>query len=70
MLDREYEKHESFGMLQISRANRPETYLFGSSIAHSNTIVMRIHKGYLSRGLNKDWFGHNEELIEIAEQLV
>jgi hypothetical protein len=60
------QEHESFGMLQFSRlsSNKGQS-LFGSSIEHSNTIALRLHKGTVERGLNTDWYYAGRELFEV-----
>jgi hypothetical protein len=59
-------KHESFGMLQISRVSvSPPTNLYGSSIKHGNTIMLRIHEGSKRRDLNRDWYSANKLLVEV-----
>lgn len=66
-MDNEDIKHESYGMLQISRVNcGAGNPLFGSSIKHSNMIELSIHEGYLNRHLNRDWFHAGKRIITIA----
>ena len=59
MIDSTTEKHESYGMIEMSRttSSRGEN-LFGSSIKHQNTIHIRISPAEVDRKLNQDWF-HN-----------
>lgn len=59
-------KHESYAMLQISRVscNKGQN-LFGSSIKHSNTIMLRIKEAKMDRHLNRDWYYGGKEYIEI-----
>lgn len=52
--DIKIEKHESFGALQISRRQHSTT-LFGSSIKHNHTIVLRITSAEMQRNLHSDW---------------
>lgn len=60
------EKHESYGMLQICRTHGGERHLFGSSIAHQDTVRLSVHPGSLIRDLNYDWYhASNKSLIEI-----
>lgn len=48
--------HPSYGMLSFSRtAGTGKRNLFGSSIKHGNTIVMKLSHARLERGLNQDW---------------
>lgn len=61
----EEDKHESYGMLDFSRVQGGPTHLFGSSIAHSNTIRMRVSKGHVDRHLSQNWYHSGDEFIEI-----
>jgi len=53
--DNEEIKHESFGVIQISRISGAESNLFGSSIEHQHTIMLRIHPAKVIRNLSRDW---------------
>lgn len=57
------EEHESFGVLNISRAqvsgNIP---LFGSSIEHHNVIMIEVKTAYRDRHLHADWI-HSDKLL-------
>jgi len=59
-------KHESFGLLSISRiqSNKPIS-LFGSFIEHQNTIKLRIKKAEEHRDLNQNWYFGTNTLLEI-----
>jgi len=59
------EEHESFGMIAAHRTNGGHGNLFGSSIAHYNTIRISIKRADKRRHLNSDWFHGKEELIEV-----
>jgi len=50
-------EHDSFAMVEISRfsGNRGKN-LFGSSIKHNNTIILKIAPAKINRHLNRDWF--------------
>ncbi len=50
------DKHESYGLLQLSRKQGPSTALFGSSIMHENTISLRVTPAETNRDINKDRF--------------
>jgi predicted transcriptional regulator len=65
MEDRKYEKHESYGMIQISRLSGGLSNLFGSSIQHGHTIAVRIKTAKLCRYLNTDWYHDQDEVVEI-----
>lgn len=58
------DKHESYGMLQFSRTSGRGTSLFGSSIQHNDTIVMRLREGEVARELNNDFFMGGKEIVE------
>lgn len=59
-------EHESYGLLSFSRSTssggKP---LFGSSILHSETIRMRLHKAHCDRDLNSDFFMPDDEIVEV-----
>lgn len=58
--------HESYGMLSMSRITcNKGIVLFGSSLTHSNTIILRIKRADEKRHLNKFWYHGREEIIEI-----
>lgn len=56
MIGKNIKKHESYGMIQISRVQGGDSALFGSSIKHDNKIEIRIHPAEVDRHLNTDWF--------------
>lgn len=58
-------KHESYGMLGFNRATGSSRNLFGSSISHNNTIIMRVKTASVDRKLNCDWYHGEKQLIEI-----
>ena len=58
-------KHPSYGMLSFSRTNGGHATLFGSSIQHSDTIVMTLREGEVTRGLNDDWFHGDNEIVQV-----
>ena len=60
------ETHPSYGMLGFSRITRGEkTSLFGTSMQHSNTIVLRLKAASRRRGLNNDWYYGGKQLFEV-----
>lgn len=66
MPEGERQNHPSYGLVQFSRINRGgSTPLFGSSIEHSQTIVLRIKQATLERGLHHDWYYDRGEIIEV-----
>jgi len=66
MKKRETYEHPSYAMLELTKVRRGgETALFGSSIKHSDTIVLRIKKGKMDRNLNRDWYYDGKQYIEV-----
>jgi len=59
------EDHESYGMIGISRVTGTPRRLFGSSISHSNTIILTIKTGEKDRHLNRNWFFGNKQIVSI-----
>jgi hypothetical protein len=60
------EKHPSYATLQFSRVSSSGVKpLFGSSIKHRDTIVMRVRKASLCRHLNEDYIFGDQEIIEV-----
>lgn len=59
------ETHESYGVLKFSRVRRSgNTHLFGSSIKHSDTIVMQVSTASMNRDLNSDWVMGEDKILE------
>lgn len=59
------EKHESYGKISFSRCqNGAAIPLFGSSIKHRDTIVMRVHGAYIARELNNDYIFDDNLILE------
>jgi len=59
-------KHESFGLLSFSRRqSNIGKHLFGSSIKHRNTVVMKVNVAEENRGLNRYWYFPKETIIEV-----
>lgn len=59
-------KHPSFGLVSWGRCSGGKTSdLFGSSLAHNETITLVIRQGELHRSLNRDWYYGNVDLIEV-----
>lgn len=65
MKDAKTTKHESFGIIGCSRITGGTRNLFGSSIEHSNTIMLRIKTASVDRHLNTNWYHGDKDLIEI-----
>ena len=50
-------KHPSYGLIQISRITSNKNHsLFGSSINHQHTIVLRVNHARKHRSLSRDWY--------------
>jgi len=64
-MTKNYDEHESYGMIQISRVSGSKRNLFGSSICHSNTIALRIHKASVKRNLSSYWYHPKDTIVEI-----
>lgn len=58
--------HESYGLIGCSRlSSSPGHPLFGSSILHSNSIMLRIKTAEVDRHLNRDWYHGKDLLVEV-----
>jgi len=49
----------------FNRANGYKRSLFGSSIEHSNVIIMEVKHADIERGLNRDWVYGKSPIVEI-----
>lgn len=58
------ETHPSYATLQFNRVHGGSTNLFGSSIQHRDTIVMRVRNAVIERSLNSDHIMGESEIIE------
>ena len=67
--DAKTDKHESYEALQISRRQHPSTALFGSSIKHDHTIVLRISAADMKRNLHTDWLRPSERTTDIYAEV-
>ena len=63
----EYKKHESYGVICLSRVQGNREALFGSSISHNHFISLSIYHGEIKRDSHRDWIfpDHNAPIIEI-----
>lgn len=57
--------HESYGLMQFSRTNGTPRNLFGSTIEYSNTIVMSVSEGEISRRYQHTHYNSRKTLIEV-----
>lgn len=60
------DQHPSYGLLSFSRVSGSNQTLFGSSIKHDNTIMMRVKPAKVERSLNTDWYlSAGREYLEV-----
>ena len=63
---KEKEQHESYGMAGFYRIQCSAAHpLFGSSIKHRDTIILRIKTAKMERNLHKNWYYGDKEIVEI-----
>ena len=62
---RDREEHESYGLVGVSRISGSDRNLFGSSIRHKNTMMLRVKRANKERHLNRDWYHANETIVEV-----
>lgn len=63
---REYEKHDSWGVVGIYHQHHGGRQLFGSDITNHDTICLRIKTAQCSRELGRDWIMGDKSLIDIT----
>ena len=49
------ERHESYGKMSFAAGQGSGVHLFGTSIVHSNYVIMEISTALLERNLSQDW---------------
>jgi hypothetical protein len=59
------DKHESYGMLDISRFSGGKGQFFGSDLVHQGGISISIHNANRKRDLSTDWIHAEDEIIRI-----
>ena len=64
-INQEPETHESFGLLSLSRVTGTPRTLFGSTIKHGDTIMLRIYEGKVYRDFQKNRYHDGKVLIEV-----
>lgn len=64
-LDQKHETHESYGILSLSRVTGTPRHLFGSTIKHGDTIVLKISECEVSREFQKSRYMDNKTFIEV-----
>lgn len=65
-MSKEYEKHDSWGMVGIYHQHHGGRELFGSDVINHNTICLKIKTAQCSRELGRDWIMGDKTLIEIS----
>lgn len=68
-MDKAINTDESIAMISANRVSGHPHPLVGTSIAHSNTIKIRISRGEQKRDLHRDWFYAREPYIEVEMSL-
>ena len=63
---KEYETHDSWGMVGICHQHHGGRQLFGSDVTNYNTICLRIKTAQCSRELGRDWIMGDKTLVEIT----
>jgi len=58
-------KHESYGMIKISRFSCNKSEFYGSDISHMGGISISISKSSVKRDLHGEWFHPEGELIRV-----
>lgn len=61
---REYKKDPAFGTVSVHRV-QGHTRLFGSTVAHSQFISIKVHTAVRARELNRDWVHSDREIVEV-----
>ena len=65
-MEKQYEKHDSWGMVGIYHQQHNGRELFGSDVTNYNTICLKIKTAQCSRDLGRDWIMGDKNLIEIT----
>ena len=65
-MSKEYERHDSWGMVGIYHQHHGGKELFGSDVTNYNTICLKIKTAQCSRDLGRDWIMGDKTLIEIT----
>ena len=65
-MNKEYEKHDSWGMVGIYHQHHGGRELFGSDVINHNTICLKIKTAQCSRELGRDWIMGDKTLIEVS----
>lgn len=65
-MKKEYEKHDSWGMVGIYHQHHGGRELFGSDVINHNTICLKIKTALCYRDLGRDWTMGDKTLVEIS----
>lgn len=65
-MNKEYEAHDSWGMVGIYHQHHGGRELFGSDVTNHNTICLKIKTAICHRDLHRDWTMGDKTLIEIT----
>ena len=65
-MSKEYERHDSWGMVGIYHQHHGGRELFGSDVTNHNTICLKIKTAQCARDLGRDWIMGDKTLIEIS----
>lgn len=65
MKEKKYEEHPSYGLLGFSRAVGGNPNLFGSSVPHTDKIIMKLKHAKAFRSGNSDWYLGGNLIAEI-----
>ena len=60
------ERHESYGKMSFAAGQGSGVHLFGTSIVHSNYVIMEISTALLERNLSQDWVRSEDTLLRVA----
>lgn len=63
---KEYEKHDSWGMVGLYHQHHGGRELFGSDVTNYNTVCLKIKTALCSRDLGRDWRMGDKTLIEVT----
>ena len=63
---KEYETHDSWGMVGIYHQHHGGRQLFGSDVTNHNTICLKIKTAQCERDLGNDWIMGDKTLIEVT----
>ena len=65
MKNKEYESQPSYGLLSFSRATGGNPKLFGSSVPHSDKIILRLQHAKTARDFNSQWYMGDGLIAEV-----